>query len=274
MYQSFKHMVQTRLGERTSGELERARVAIRRAVPQAPEGAAPAPSTALPAGPLARLARSPFVGRERELATLTAALDAAVSGAGGLVEIAGEAGMGKSRLVEELVHQARLRGARVLVGRCLEGDGSPAFLPFLDSLDAALRDESDLERLIGADAALAARLFPRLASRLREAPAPAVTDATSERYLVFQAVATLLARVAAPAGAVLVVEDLHWIDQPSLALLRYLAGRLDGTRLLVVATYRAEDLDTRQRDALADLRRRAPPASRSAVSPAAKCMRW
>ena len=95
--------------------------------------------------PLARLARSPFVGRERELATLTAALDGAVAGGGALLEIAGEAGMGKSRLVEELTHQARLRGARVLVGRCLEGDGSPAYLPFLDSLDAALAGESNSE---------------------------------------------------------------------------------------------------------------------------------
>ena len=269
MYQSFKHMVQTRLGERTSGELERARVAIRRTPPAAPAAGTPAAvaqtsaavadTRAAPppraAEPLARLARSPFVGRERELGTLTAALDGAVSGGGAFLEIGGEAGMGKSRLVEELIHQARLRGARVLVGRCLEGDASPAFLPFLDGLDAALSDESDLDRLVGADAALAARLLPRLAPRLREAPAPPIADATSERYLVFQAVATLLERVAAPAGAVLVIEDLHWIDQPSLALLRYLAGRLDGMRLLVVTTYREEDLDTRQRGALADLRR-------------------
>jgi DNA-binding SARP family transcriptional activator/tetratricopeptide (TPR) repeat protein len=257
LYESFKHMVHARLGERTSSELERARIAIRRtrqAVPAvAAEPAAlqaPVASTAL-----ARLARSPFVGRERELGTLTTALEGAVAGGGAFFEIAGEAGMGKSRLVDELAHQARLRGARVLVGRCLEGDGSPAFLPFLDSLDAALGDEADLERLAGADAALAARLFPRIAARLGQAPAPSVAHATSERYLVFQAVATLLERVAAPAGAVLVIEDLHWIDQPSLALLRYLAGRLDGMRLLVVATYRDEDLDSRRRDALVDLRR-------------------
>ncbi len=247
LYESFKSLVQARLGQRASGELERARLAIKRSPP-----AAPSPAVF---EPLARLARSPFVGRERELATLTAALDGAVAGAGALLEISGEAGMGKSRLVSELLHQARLRGARVLVGRCLEGDGSPAFLPFLDSLDAALGDESDLERLAGADAALAARLFPRFAARLGEPPAPGAADATSERYLVFQAVATLLERLAAPSGAVLVIEDLHWIDQPSLALLRYLAGRLDGMRLLVVATYRDEDLDGRQREALVDLRR-------------------
>src|SRR6185436_4848366 len=130
----------------------------------------PAPSTTHPAHaaapaqaspePIAHLARSPFVGRARELAALTAALDAAVSGGGAFLEISGEAGMGKSRLVEELIHQARLRGARVLVGRCLEGEGSPAFLPFLDSLDVALGDESDLPRLVGPEAALAARVFP------------------------------------------------------------------------------------------------------------------
>jgi DNA-binding SARP family transcriptional activator len=264
LYQSLKQMVQTRLGERASAELERARASIRRAAPEPPgAGAAgavavpPPPASAARAGsasePLARLARSPFVGREREIAELTGALDGALSGRGSFVEISGEAGMGKSRLVEQVIHQARLRGARALVGRCLEGEASPAFLPFLDSLDTALGNEVDLERLVGDDAALATRLCPRLAARLRQPPAPAM-DATSERYLVFQAVATLLERIAAPAGAVLVIEDLHWIDQPSLALLRYLAGRLDGARLLVIATYRAEDLEPRKHDALVDLR--------------------
>lgn len=264
LYQGFKQMLQSRLGERTSIELERARAGLRSApdivasVPRRVESATrEAPPSVEPARASARLellARSPFVGRERELATLTAALDAAVAGSGGFVEIAAEAGAGKSRLVEELTHQARLRGARVLVGRCLEGDGSPAFLPFLDSLDAALAGEVELEHLVGPDAAFAARLSPRLAARLRAPEAPPM-DATSERYLVFQAVATLLERIAAPSGAVLVVEDLHWVDQPSLALLRYLASRLEDTRLLVIATYREEDLEPRTAGALVELRR-------------------
>lgn len=256
LYQSFKQIIQTRLGERTSGELERARASIKRVTPAAADVHVEAAAPVGPHEPLAHLARSPFVGRERELETLTTALDAAVGGWGALLAISGEAGIGKSRLAEELVLQARLRGTRVLVGHCLEGEASPAFLPFLDGLDAALGDEAELERLVGADAALAARLFPRLAMRLREAaePAPSV-DATSERYLVFQAVATLLERIAAPAGAVFVLEDVHWIDQPSLALARYLAGRLEGMRLLVVATYRDEDLDAHRRDAFVDLRR-------------------
>jgi DNA-binding SARP family transcriptional activator/tetratricopeptide (TPR) repeat protein len=261
LYQSFKQMVQSRLGERTSVELERARAAARTAPPMKPAPSTmtvelpPVAAATTTTAPIDRLARSPFVGRERELATLTATLDSAVQGGGGFVEIAGQAGVGKSRLVEELIHQARLRGARVMVGRCLEGDGSPAFLPFLDSLDAVLADETTLERLVGTDASLAARISPRVAARLREPPPPAAVDATSERYLVFQAVSTLLERIAAPAGALLVVEDLHWIDQPSLALLRYLVARLDGTRLLVVTTYRDEDLDAKARHALVDLRR-------------------
>jgi len=258
LYKSLKQMVQARLGERASPELERARAALR-SVPggtgvPAPPVAAPPAAPPTFAEPLARLARTPFVGRSDELATLTAALDAALSQAGAVVEIAGEAGIGKSRLVEEIVHQARLRGARALVGRCLEGDASPAFLPFLDSLEKALEKEIHLERLIGDDAVLATRLFPRLAARLR-LPAPPAMDATSERYLVFQSVAVLLERIAAPSGAVLVIEDLHWIDQPSLALLRYLAARLEGIRLLVVATYRDEDLEPHKQDALVDLRR-------------------
>jgi len=258
LYQGFKQMVESRRGARTSVELERARASLRGAPTPTRQNAPPAAVPVRAAPSLERLARSPFVGRERELAELTAALDAAVAGSGAFVEISGEAGAGKSRLVEELTHQARLRGARVLIGRCLEGEGSPAFLPFLDSLDAALAGEADLERLVGPDAVLAARLSPRLAARLRTAEAPPM-DATSERYLVFQAVATLLERVAAPAGAVLVVEDLHWIDQPSLALLRYLTARLEDTRLLVVATFRDEDIEPRTRDALVELRRSGHP---------------
>ncbi|HEY8925318.1 MAG TPA: AAA family ATPase, partial [Polyangia bacterium] len=260
LYKSLKQMVEARRGERASAELERAHASLRSgpvAAIAATEVGAPAPVPAAPpviAEPLARLARTPFVGRGEEIATLTLALETALSGRGGFVEIAGEAGIGKSRLVDEIVHQARLRGARTLVGRCLEGDASPAFLPFLDSLETTLEKEVHLERLVGDDAVLATRLYPRLAARLRQ-PAPPAMDATSERYLVFQAVAILLTRIAAPSGAVLVIEDLHWIDHPSLALLRYLAGRLTGTRLLVIATYRDEDLEPRKRDALIDLRR-------------------
>jgi DNA-binding SARP family transcriptional activator len=267
LYQSFKQLLQSRLGERTSIELERARMELRKAAPapspsQSPSVSATAKqSTPTPppaAGPgLARMARSPFVGRTAELGTLARALDSAVGGQGGFAEVSGEAGVGKSRLLGELVHQARLRGARVLVGRCLEGEGSPAYLPFLESLDTALKEETDLERLVGDDAALAARLFPRLAARLgTPSVAPASSDATSDRYLVFQAVATLLERIAAPAGALLVLEDLHWIDQPSLALLRYLTTRLADMRLLVVGSCRGEDLDPRHPlvAALADLR--------------------
>ena len=171
LYQSFKHIVQSRRGERASVELERARATLNSSVAApAPVPVAPtaADNASRPPTLPARLARSPFVGREGELAALSRAIDTAFSGAGGFVEIAGEAGLGKSRLVEELVHQAFLRGARALVGRCLDGEGSPAFLPFLDSIDAALGEETDLNRLVGSDAALAVRLSPRLAARLCE----------------------------------------------------------------------------------------------------------
>ena len=89
-----------------------------------------------------------LVGREREFATLTARLDRAIAGQGGIVLVAGEPGIGKTRLAEELAATARERGARVLWGRCYEGEGAPAFWPWVEVLRAA-RDESAAEAPAG-----------------------------------------------------------------------------------------------------------------------------
>jgi DNA-binding SARP family transcriptional activator/tetratricopeptide (TPR) repeat protein len=196
-------------------------------------------------------ARAVFVGREGEIAELEAALDAALTGRGRLLLLVGEPGIGKTRLAEELVRQARARGARVLVGRCWEAGGAPAYWPWVQSLRAYV-EETEPEALraqLGAGAASLAQIVPELRERLPDLPEPAPLAAESARFRLFDATARFLRAAAAGAPLVLVLDDLHAADEASLLLLRFVAGELAGARLLVLGTYR--NVDPTVRDPLA-----------------------
>jgi predicted ATPase len=112
---------------------------------------------------------TPFVGREAELAALTADLDAAVGGRGGVVVLAGEPGIGKTRLAEELAAAATSRGALVLWGRCWEGEGAPAFWPWVQVVRAYLEgsDPAVLRHDMGAGAAEIAQVIPAVGGKLK-----------------------------------------------------------------------------------------------------------
>src|SRR4051794_11981562 len=159
-------------------------------------------------------AASDFVGRDRELALLAARLDDAVAGRGSLVLIAGEAGIGKSRLCGELATRAGSRGARVLTGRCWEAGGAPPFWPWIDALRPYVP-------------------FAELAP-----PAEPGEDPEAARFRLFDAVASHLRDAAADRPVVLILDDVQAADAPSLLLLRFLAQTLGDARLLVVAAYR------------------------------------
>ena len=221
--------------------------------------AVPAAETAPAVQPLQRLARVPFVGRQQELASLKAALEEALSGKGSLRLVTGEPGIGKTRLAQELALYAQLRGRKVLLGRCTEAEGSPPYLPFVEALETVIgeqRTESLQERL-GEDASIVAKLLPRIAARLPDLPPPPQLPPESERYMLFQAVTALLRGVAEESGLLLVLEDLHWADKPSLLLLQHLARQLQGSSLLVVGLYRDVEVDPKHplSEVLADLRR-------------------
>ena len=119
---------------------------------------------------------TPFVGRTGELAALTADLDAAVGGHGGVVLVAGEPGIGKTRLAEELAARAIVRGAVVLWGRCWEGAGAPAFWPWVQVIrgyvQAQAEDLASLRHDLGAGAADIAQLVPAVHDRIPDLPAP------------------------------------------------------------------------------------------------------
>src|ERR1700689_4070568 len=182
-----------------------------------------------------------FVGRERELAELRAGLDDVSAGRGRLFLLSGEAGIGKTRLAEEISDDASARGMRVVWGRCWEGGGAPAYWPFIQILRACVEglDAEHLKALLGSGASEIARLIPeiKLSLPLLE-EAKATTDSESARFLLFDSVATLLKNVAGGRPLVLVLDDLHDADQPSLQMLRFIARAAKDVSLLMIGTYR------------------------------------
>jgi DNA-binding CsgD family transcriptional regulator/tetratricopeptide (TPR) repeat protein len=188
---------------------------------------------------------SALVGRAEELARLLAALDQAEQGRPAMVLIAGDAGVGKTRLVAELAHQARQRGVRVLVGGCLEvGDVGLPYVPVV----AALRGfaaEADGRALL----ATAAKGLPRLARLLPELAdepnAPASLGEGLEQLQLFDGVGSLLVRLSQHAPLLLVLEDLQWADASTRELVAFLHQTLRTGRLLLVATYRSDELQRR-----------------------------
>jgi predicted ATPase len=185
----------------------------------------------------------PLVGRERELATLTAMLAEAVRGHGAVALVAGEPGIGKTRLVEELVATAAEQGARPLWGRCYEGEGVPAFWPWQQILRGYLRDPAQeperLRETLPASAADLLQLLPELGPLLPDSTPPEPDpDPTSARFRLFAGATELLTAAASRRPLLLLLDDLHWADVPTLSLLQFLADELADVPLLVVATYR------------------------------------
>ncbi len=174
------------------------------------------------------MATLPFVGRERELGALGAAFTRAAGGAGGVVAVVGESGIGKTRTVREFL--AGLAGtATVLWGSCYEGDWQPPFGPWAEALRPLLTERGEEDAPVGFATAL----------DLTSASLP--LSNAQERFRLFDAVAQRLLRQ--PLPVVLVIDDLQWADLDSLQLLRHVAHFAPRARLLVVCTYRELDPD-------------------------------
>jgi DNA-binding SARP family transcriptional activator len=191
-----------------------------------------------------------FVGREAELDELSAGLGAAAAGRGSLFLLVGEPGIGKSRLADEVVRQARARGARVLLGRCWEAGGAPAYWPWVQSLRGYLEhtDPETLRSQLAEGAADLAQLVPELRRLFPDLPEPAL-ESEGARFRLFDSTARFLRNAADARPLVIVLDDLHAADEPSLLMLRFVAGELGGSRILVVGTYR--DVDPTVQDPLA-----------------------
>jgi len=182
---------------------------------------------------------TPFVGRQRELAQLVRQLDEAERGRCSIVLLTGEPGIGKTRLAEELCATAEERGAIVHWGECFEGEGAPAFWPWVQVLRAWVRSQSPsaLQSTLGLEASDVAQIVPELRSRMPDVPEPASLPPTQARFRLFDSIVTVLQRMAAR-PLVLVLDDLHWADEPSLLLLEFLAAQLFDAPILVIGIYR------------------------------------
>ncbi len=184
----------------------------------------------------------PFVGRVHELAQLFSAWQTALAGATNAMLIAGEPGVGKTRLAGEWSRQAYEQGAVVLYGRCDEDLGAP-YQPFAEALRSMVPcvGTSRLRGLRGVEALLP--LVPGLVDEVPDLAAPTRADPDTERYALFDAVVALLEMASTEAPVVLVLDDLHWAAKPTLLLLRHLLRFGEQDRVQIIGTYRSTDLD-------------------------------
>ena len=184
----------------------------------------------------------PFVGRGSELGRLFSAWQTTLAGGTNAVLIAGEPGVGKTRLAGEWSRQAYDQGALVIYGRCDEDLGAP-YQPFAEALRSLVPclGAKGLRGLRGVEALLA--LVPGLTDVLPDVAAPTRADPDTERFALFDAVVALLGVASRGAPVVLILDDLHWAAKPTLLLLRHLLRFGEHARVQIVGTYRSTDLD-------------------------------
>ncbi|MDO8674227.1 MAG: AAA family ATPase, partial [Dehalococcoidia bacterium] len=186
----------------------------------------------------------PFVGREDELGRLSAALNLAARGQGHTVFVTGQPGIGKTRLARESLALAGARGFTVLKGHAYPLEAGLTYAPIIDALGPLLRsyDPFRLEILVSGLPSLG-RIFEGL-----QLPAPSnfegLNDPALEKMRLFEAVSCLLQRLSQEAPVAFLADDLHRTDPASLDLLHYIARGLSGQRILLLATYGSDALDT------------------------------
>lgn len=200
----------------------------------------------------------PFVGRSAELERLHTLVPWAAGEGRRVVLLGGEPGSGKSRLVRKFAGEVARQDVLVLYGACDAVVGRP-YGPFVDALDHLVRtaEPGELRRAVGVSGGELARLFPDLAVRIGDLPSPVEADPDTERHRLHTAVSDLLIGVTRHRPALLVLEDGHWADAPTLLLLRHLARAGGEARILLLATFRDTEADVPATlaETLADLRR-------------------
>lgn len=199
-----------------------------------------------------------YVGRDAERRTLDTAWEAAVGGRSGLVLVCGEPGIGKTSLAVQHALGVHEAGGTVLYGAVDEGLGVP-YQPWIEAIGHYVDHAPDvlLARYVADSGADLARLLPALPRRMPDLPALSRSDGETERYLLFEAVGRMLRAAAADNPVLIVLDDLHWADKPTLLLLAHLHRAVAEAPVLFVATYRDSDLTSEHSltDSLAALRR-------------------
>lgn len=202
-------------------------------------------ATAPATGLLQDLVRGRLVGRRAEATQLAQHWEQAQQARGHLVLLSGEPGVGKTRLAEELIAAARTSGAMLLRGGCYEYEATAPYLPFVEAFRqwAHWTSAERMADTLGATAPEIAKLAPEIEAKLGAlVPNPPLSP-SEERLRLFDNVARFLQSLAAHHGLLIFVDDLHWADQGTLALLHYLLRNLRHDRVLVLGAYRELELD-------------------------------
>ena len=187
---------------------------------------------------------SGFIGREPEMAVLTAALDDALSGRGQMVMLAGEPGIGKTRLAQELASHAESLGAQVLWGWCYEQQGAPPYWPWVQPIRSYIQ-QTDAESLgiqMGPGAADISEIIPEVREKLPNIESVPPLDPQQARFRLFDSISQFLKAAARSKPLLLILDDLQWADQPSLLLLEFLATQVSDSRIMLAGTYRDTEI--------------------------------
>jgi tetratricopeptide (TPR) repeat protein len=189
---------------------------------------------------------APFVERDAERAGLRRLVTGALAGHGGLALIAGEPGVGKSRLVAEIADEAEAQGMRALTGHCVEMTGAPPYLPYVEIIEQAIsnpRSPLALREALGDVAPEIALIAPALRRVFPDIPPPVEVPPELARRYVWNSFGEFVGRAAQGQPLLVVLEDLHWADESSLLLTEHLAGLLPEMPVLLLGTYRDGEVD-------------------------------
>ena len=201
-----------------------------------------APPVVLDVSPFSLAERTAFVGRESEARAIRVAIDRAQAGHGSLVMLFDGPGVGKSRLAMQMAEYASRKGFRCAVGRCYERDEPYPYLPFAEIIETNLAQAPSLEdyrKRMGDNAAELAQIAPSLRQIFPDIPPPIELPPAQQRRYLFQSVSESMGRAARLRSQLLILEDLHWADESTLALLIHLANRVAQLPVVIIGTYRS-----------------------------------
>jgi class 3 adenylate cyclase len=211
--------------------------------------------------PAALLSRTPFVGRAGHLSRLAAKLEEASNGRGGVAMLVGEAGIGKTRIVEEFADHAQQRAAIVLRGACYEGEWQPPYGPFAEAISEYARqaDPAVLASVLSGNSSTLLKVAPALREWVTTSTEAPAMDKEEERFRVLDSVAQFFIAVARRGPLVLVLDDLHWAERGTVSVLAHVAHFVSSNRILLIGAYRDAEINRTHplAAALAEMRRRA-----------------
>jgi DNA-binding CsgD family transcriptional regulator/tetratricopeptide (TPR) repeat protein len=190
---------------------------------------------------------SAFVGRETEMAELRLSLRDTLASQGRLVMLAGEPGIGKTRLGQELAAMAQQQGVRILWGLCHEQRGAPPYWPWVQAMRAYVQGAASdyLLSHMGLGAADIADIIPDVKAKLPDLMPSPPLEPDQARFRLFDAVTTFLTSTSRPQPLILILDDLHWADRSSLLLLEFMTREIASSRLMILGCYRDVDLSRR-----------------------------